>query len=253
MKDIQGQPDYRRINIKKVGVKNISYPVTVRDKARKTQQTVATFNMYVNLPHQFKGTHMSRFVEILNRFQGEINLKSFHRILEEMKARLQAEAAHLEITFPYFLKKSSGQAQSVGMNEYRCTMHGSLDKTDDLTLEIQVPISPPLPSQTGQGLPRSLGHWGRATIRLRFRHFIWIEDIIQLVEEVTSHDLCWPTSKTCATEYTLSVESITTALGRKLENQPAIAWFSVLVENLSQGYNTFASLEWSANNKMPVS
>jgi GTP cyclohydrolase IB len=95
MKDIQGQRDYRRINIKKVGVKNISYPVTVLDKARKTQKTVATVNMYVNLPHQFKGTHMSRFVEILNRFHGEINLESFHRILEEMKIKLQAEAAHM--------------------------------------------------------------------------------------------------------------------------------------------------------------
>jgi GTP cyclohydrolase I len=249
MKDIQGQRDYRRINIKKVGVKNISYPVTVLDKARKTQKTVATVNMYVNLPHQFKGTHMSRFVEILNRFHGEINLKSFHRILEEMKIKLQAEAAHLEITFPYFLQKSSAQSQSVGMKEYLCTMHGSLEKTDDLILEIQVPISPPLPAQSGQGLPRSLGHWGRATIRLRFKHFIWMEEIIQLVEEVTSPDLCWPTPETCM-EYTLSVESITTALGRKLENHPAIAWFSILVENLSQGYNTFASLEWQDGNNM---
>ncbi|MHB1380346.1 MAG: GTP cyclohydrolase, FolE2/MptA family, partial [Desulfurivibrionaceae bacterium] len=152
----------------------------------------------------------------------------------------------LEMTFPYFLQKSSGQAQAVGMKEYRCTMHGSLEKTDDLVLEIQVPISPPAPSQRGQGLPRSLGHWGRATIRLRFKHFIWIEEIIQLVEEVTSHDLCWPTAEACA-EYTLSVESITTALGRTLENHAAIAWFSVLVENLSQGYNTFASLEWQNN------
>ena len=232
-------------------MKNIRYPIVVRDRAKKSQHTVGMVNMYVDLPHQFKGTHMSRFVEILNRFHGEINLESFHRILEEMKIRLQAEASHMEITFPYFLKKASGQAQSVGMNEYRCTMHGSLDKTDDLILEIQVPISPPLPSQVDQGLPRSLGHWGRATIRLRFKNFIWIEDIIQLVEEVTSHDLCWPATETC-TEYTLSVESITTALGRKLENHPAIAWFSVLVENLSQGYNTFASLEWQDGNTMTV-
>ena len=252
MKDIQNQPDFRRINIQKVGVKNIIYPLTVLDKKNGTQKTVATVNMYVNLPHQFKGTHMSRFVEILNRFHGEINLKSFHRILEEMKVKLQAEAAHMEITFPYFLQKSSAQTQSVGMKEYRCTMHGSLDKTDDLTLEIQVPISPPLPSQIGQGLPRSLGHWGRATLRLRFKNFIWIEDIIQLVEEVTTHDLCWPTGDTC-TEYTLSVENITTALGRKLENHPAIARFSVLVENLSQGYNTFASLEWQDGDNIAAS
>jgi hypothetical protein len=105
MKDIQNLSDDRRINIRKVGVRRISYPVTVLDKARSIQKTVATVNMYVNLPHRFKGTHMSRFIEILNRFHGEINLKSFHRILQEMKDRLNAEAAHMEIEFPYFLQR----------------------------------------------------------------------------------------------------------------------------------------------------
>ncbi|MGV1099937.1 GTP cyclohydrolase, FolE2/MptA family [Thiovibrio sp. JS02] len=249
MKDIQGQRDYRRINIKKVGVKNISYPVTVLDKSQKTQKTVATVNMYVNLPHHFKGTHMSRFVEILNRFHGEINLKSFHLILEEMKARLQAEAAHMEIAFPYFLKRTSGEGKSVEIHEYPCRMHGSLQKTDDLILEVQVPISPPLPSQVNNGLPRSLGHWGRATIQLRFRHFIWIEEIITLVEEVTSHGLNWPVSES-GPELSLSVESLTQALGGKLEKHPEIRWFSVLVENLAQGYSTFASLEWPEQNTL---
>ncbi|MDP3696339.1 MAG: GTP cyclohydrolase, FolE2/MptA family, partial [Desulfocapsaceae bacterium] len=89
MKDIQSELDHRRINIKKVGVKTISYPITVLDKARKCQHTVATVNMYVNLPHRFMGTHMSRFVEILNRFHGQIDLESFHHILEEMKERLE--------------------------------------------------------------------------------------------------------------------------------------------------------------------
>ncbi|MEA2083844.1 MAG: GTP cyclohydrolase, FolE2/MptA family [Thermodesulfobacteriota bacterium] len=107
MKDIQNQPDDRRINIKKVGIKGISYPISVLDKKKKIQKTVATVNMYVNLPHLFKGTHMSRFIEILNRFHGDINLRSFRLILEEMKTKLKAEAAHIEIEFPYFLKKKT--------------------------------------------------------------------------------------------------------------------------------------------------
>lgn len=243
MKDIQGQRDHRRINIKKVGVKNISYPVTVLDKSQKIQKTVATVNMYVNLPHHFKGTHMSRFVEILNRFHGEINLKSFQVILEEMKAKLQAEASHMEIEFPYFLKKNAAQAGAVGIGEYRCRMHGAFEQSDDLILEIEVPIAPPLPAQGLGGLPRSLGHWGLAFIKLRFKHFIWIEDLIQMVEEVTSHNLCWPADPAC-NDASLSVESITKALGQKLATHPDIRWFSVLVENLAQGYSTFASLEW---------
>jgi GTP cyclohydrolase I len=107
MKDIQNQPDDRRINIKKVGIKGISYPISVLDKENKLQRTVGTVNMYVNLPHLFKGTHMSRFIEILNRFHGHINLRSFRLILEEMKTKLKAEAAHIEIEFPYFLKKKT--------------------------------------------------------------------------------------------------------------------------------------------------
>jgi len=77
MKDIQSQLDHRRINIKKVGVKDITYPIMLLDKAKKLQRTVANFNMYVNLPHRFKGTHMSRFVEILNQYHGEIDIKNF--------------------------------------------------------------------------------------------------------------------------------------------------------------------------------
>lgn len=241
MKDIQSQPDYRRISIKKVGVKDISYPVTVLDKANKVQKTVATVNMYVNLPHQFKGTHMSRFVEILNDFHGEIKLKSFHHILDEMKEKLQAEAAHLEIEFPYFLKKKRGPGRT-DMGEYICRMRGSLQKEKDLILEIEVPIAPPTPVQTDTGLPESLGLWGIATISLRFHHFIWIEDIISMVEEITTHDLQW--SFAAATSNTLSVEEIAKAIGDAITNHRDINWFSVTVENLSKGFSTFASLEW---------
>lgn len=244
MKDIQSQPDHRRINIRKVGVKNISYPITVLDKSQKFQKTVATVNMYVNLPHHFKGTHMSRFIEILNRFRGDISPKNFHLILEEMKNRLQAEAAHVEIEFPYFLKKTATHPNAVGLWKYQCKMHGSLQDVDDLILEIEVPISPPFPTQTANGMPRSLGHWGIADICLRFKQFFWIEDLIQLVEEVTAHNLSWSKSDSMPSDYNLSVEQIAKALGKKLAEQPDISWFSLQVENLSEGYSTFATLEW---------
>ena len=242
MKDIQSQPDHRRINMKKVGVKNISYPIKVLDKAKHHQSSVANVNMYVNLPHHFKGTHMSRFVEILNRFHGSINLKSFHTILEEMKNRLQAEDAHIEMEFPYFLKNESGLG-TVGINEYLCRMHGSLDQTDELTMHIQVPIYPPLASQAGNSLPRSLGRWGIADISFSFKHFIWIEDLIKMIEEVTLHNLDWSEIPCEAAERSLSVESITHAIGKKLAENNDISHFTVTVKNLAVGYNTFATLE----------
>ncbi len=243
MKDIQSQPDSRRINIKKVGVKDISYPITVLDKARTVQRTVARVNMYVNLPHQFKGTHMSRFVEILNRFHGDINLQSFHSILDAMKKRLQAEEAHMEIEFPFFLKHRECGAAMAGISEYSCRMHGSLDKIDDLILTVQVPISAPSPTQSSEGLPKSLGRWGVADVSLRFRHFIWIEELIEMVENITCHDLAWHDAQG-EEENSLSVEDMTKRLGKKIAAHPHIRWFSVTVENFSKNYSTFATLEW---------
>ena len=101
MADIQNKADTRKLEINKVGVKNIRYPIIVKDKQKGRQPTVASINMYVNLPHHFKGTHMSRFIEILNEFkQEEFSLKEIQNILLEMKSRLNAAAAHFEIEFP---------------------------------------------------------------------------------------------------------------------------------------------------------
>ncbi len=244
MKDIQNQRDNRRINIKKVGVKDISYPISVLDRENRIQRTVAKVNMYVNLPHQFKGTHMSRFIEILNQFHGDINLCSFRRILDETKSKLQAEAAHLEIEFPFFLKKKSPTSHTNHLSEYLCKLHGSLNQNEDLTLEIAVPISPPAPLQTECGLPESLGHWGVAKICVRFRHFIWMEELIEMVEAITSHDLRWAAVKDRIPENSLTVEKFAKDLADKLSGHPNISWCSITVENLSQGFSTFATIEW---------
>ena len=253
MKDIQSQLDHRRINIQKVGVKDITYPVMVLDKAKRLQRTVANFNMYVNLPHRFKGTHMSRFIEILNQFHGQFDIKNLRLILEEMKYRLDAESAHLEIEFPYFVKQETGHANAIGIGEYSCKMHGKLDDKYNLVLQISVPIAPPQHIQNGKGLPRSPGHWGNAVISIQYRNFIWIEDIILMVEEVirqnhkeqeqeVSKQL--PPVNLGQAEMMLSVEELAKALGRKFSSHNDILSFSVTVENLSQGYKTFAILDW---------
>jgi GTP cyclohydrolase I len=160
-----------------------------------------------------------------------------------MKEKLQAEEAHVEIEFPYFLKREGAQ-NTVGINKYLCRMHGSLDDTDDLTLNIQVPIYPPVPAQSGNSLPRSLGRWGVAEISLRFRHFIWIEDLIKMVEEVTAHNLNWSDPPCLEVDRCLSVERLAKAIGAKLSGHEDIRWFTVTVKNLAPGLNTFASLEW---------
>lgn len=105
--DVQGSPDTRHIAIDRVGIKAIRHPVLVADKDGGSQHTVAQFNMYVNLPHNFKGTHMSRFVEILNSHEREISVESFEEILRSMVSRLESDSGHIEMTFPYFVNKSA--------------------------------------------------------------------------------------------------------------------------------------------------
>jgi len=134
MKDIQNHKDYRNIDIDQVGVKGIRYPITVLDKDMGKQQTVAEINMYVALPRYYKGTHMSRFVEILNNHSRRISLQNFTTILQEMKDRLNAESAHMEITFPYFVNKAAPVTGVEGLMEYKCTFKGSLNKGSDLII-----------------------------------------------------------------------------------------------------------------------
>lgn len=240
MKDIQSLHDNRRINIRKVGVKTISYPVTVLDRKKQVQQTVATVNMYVNLPHSFKGTHMSRFVEILNRFHGEFNLQAFYLILQEMKKRLEAESAHLEIEFPYFLQQEN-EGDTIGGDRYMCRMHGSLQDAGDLVLEVEVPITSPGLQSPGGGLPRSMGRWGRARVAVRFHRFIWIEELISLVENALAESSGPPES----------VESVCELIGGFLARHPAVSWYQVVVENLAHGYSTFSSVSEDKRSARP--
>ncbi len=240
MKDIQSLSDSRRINIKKVGVKTVSYPITVLDKAENRQHTIATANMYVNLPHEFKGTHMSRFVEILNEIHGEITIHSFHRILEKMKVRLEAEASHLELDFPYFLKKKRN-GETLVLGNYKCSMHGSLGADDDLKLRVEVPISLPIVEKKKVSrLPGSMGNWGKADVSVRFRQFFWIEDIILLIEEAVGKEMDKLSSQV---RKILSVEELTRQVGAALDEIDAIKWFSVTVHNFGEDCSTFATLE----------
>lgn len=228
MKDIQNQHDSRRINIRKVGVKGVSYPVIVLDKAHRAQKTVATVNMYVNLPHQFKGTHMSRFVEILNGFHDRFTLSAYQRIMEEMKERLDAEAAHLEMSFPYFFTPNHNK--EVRLARYACRLYGSLADELDLIVAVDVPV----PVLSCAGAKSAPTMWGLATVAVRMQRLLWIEDLIALVEEALAD----------AVNQALTVENICTVIGAVLEKNDVVNWYKVLVKNTANGYAGFATREW---------
>lgn len=252
MEDIQNHKDYRNMDIDQVGVKGIRYPITVLDRDQGEQQTVAEINMYVNLPRYYKGTHMSRFVEILNEHSRRISLQNFSGILEEMKDRLNAESAHMEITFPYFISKNAPVTGANGLMEYTCTMKGSLNRGSDLVVGIHVPISTLCPCSKEISDFGAHNQRGEVRLHVRFRKFVWIEDLIRLVEETASSDVFsvlkredekYVTEK--AYENPMFVEDIVREIAVKLEKDPNITWFSVESENFESihNHNAYAYIE----------
>lgn len=252
MEDIQNHKDHRNIDIDQVGVKGIKYPITVLDKDQGEQQTVAEINMYVNLPRYYKGTHMSRFVEILNEHSRRISLQNFSGILEEMKKRLDAESAHMEITFPYFINKYAPVTGADGLMEYRCTFKGSVNKGSDLVIGIHVPISTLCPCSKEISDFGAHNQRGEVRLQLRFKKFVWIEDLIKLVEESASSDVYsvlkredekYVTEK--AYQNPMFVEDIVREIAVKLGNDPNITWFSVESENFESihNHNAYAYIE----------
>ena len=252
MQDIQNQKDHRNIAIDKVGVKDIRYPITVLDKATKTQQTVAMINMYVNLPKDFKGTHMSRLVEILNEHDRMISIKNFSEILSTMKERLNAESAHIEISFPYFIMKTSPVTKSQGLMEYQCTFKGSLNQGKDLAVIINVPITTLCPCSKEISEFGAHNQRGEVRLQVRFKRFVWIEDLIQLVEENASCDV-YSVLKREDEKYVTEraynnpkfVEDIVRDIAEKLQNDDNIVWFAVESENIESihNHNAYAYVE----------
>jgi GTP cyclohydrolase I len=244
MKDIQNHEDTRNIDIDQVGVKGIRYPITVLDKDMGQQQTVAKINMYVNLPRYYKGTHMSRFVEVLNEHSRRISLQNFSEILEEVKSRLNAESAHMEITFPYFINKAAPVSGAEGLMEYQCTFRGSLNHGKDLIVIIRVPISTLCPCSKEISDYGAHNQRGEVRLQVRFNKFVWIEDLIRLVEESASTDV-FSVLKREDEKYVTEkaynnpkfVEDIVRDIALKLNGDSNITWFAVESENFESIHN----------------
>lgn len=190
IEDVQNTPDVRRLAIDKVGIKSIRHPVRVKDKTGGVQHTVAMFNMYVHLPHNFKGTHMSRFVEILNMNEREISIESFETILREMVKRLEAESGHVEMTFPYFINKAAPISGVTSLLDYEVTFIGEIkDDQFNITVKVVVPVTSLCPCSkkiSNYGAHNQRSH---VTITACINDFIWVEDLIRIVEKQASSEL----------------------------------------------------------------
>ena len=188
--DVQGSADSRRIAIDKVGIKDIRHPVRVRDRSDGEQHTVANFNMYVYLPHNFKGTHMSRFVQILNGHEKEISVNSFKEMLREMAERLESKKGHIEMRFPYFVNKHAPVSGVESLLDYDVTFIGEIrDGRPTMYIKVVVPVTSLCPCSKAISAYGAHNQRSHVTVQIRNRGFIWIEEIIELIEQEASCEL----------------------------------------------------------------
>jgi len=246
MKDIQNRRDFRNIPIDKVGIKNLRYPITVLDRKNGYQHTIATINMYVDLPHEYKGTHMSRFVEMLHLLRSEVSLKKISIVLGQMKQHLNAASSEIEVTFPYFIEKKAPVSDAAGLLDYSCRFIGSSDAHDkiDLISEVIVPISSVCPCSKEISDVGAHNQRGEVRLKTRFKKFIWLEDMIEVVESAAScevYSVLKRVDEKQVTERGFSnpkfVEDIVRDIADLLKKDDNITWFSVSAENFESIHN----------------
>ncbi len=252
--DVQAGADERNVRIDKVGVKDIRYPITVMDRSKEAQQTIGTVNMYVDLPHQFKGTHMSRFLEILNEYSGGMSVERLPEILGKMRARLEAETAHFEVTFTYFMEKKAPITGAVGMMAYECGFEASSGKNEDFVLKVGVPVATLCPCSKEISTRGAHNQRGLVEVKARFEGQLWIEELVEVVEAAASCDL-YPVLKREDEKFVTEkafdnprfVEDIVREVALRLRKDGRILWFQVGVENFESihSHNAFAFLEES--------
>ena len=243
--DIQSSEDGRRIDIDRVGIKDIRHPVVVRDRSGREQHTVATFNMYVGLPHRFKGTHMSRFVEILNLQEYEITVQSFKRMVVEMTELLDARVGRIEMKFPYFVTKAAPVSKVKSLLDYEVSFVGQIqDGLPSIEVKVVVPITTLCPCSKNISDYGAHNQRSHVTLSARIRDFVWIEEFIDVVEEVASCELYgllkrpdekYVTEK--AYDNPKFVEDIVRDVALKMNSDERIAAYTIESENFESIHN----------------
>jgi GTP cyclohydrolase I len=245
IEDVQSTVDKRHLDIDKVGIKDIRHPIIVKDKTGGEQHTIANFNMYVHLPHNFKGTHMSRFVEILNENDRAISVESFEKILRKMLTRLESEACDLEMTFPYFINKSAPISGVKSLLDYEVSFIGQIiDAKFINTTKVVIPVTSLCPCSkkiSDYGAHNQRSH---VTVTVVTNDFIWIEDIIDIVEKQASSELYGllkrPDEKFVterAYDNPKFVEDMVRDIAKKLKENKKIDSFIVESENFESIHN----------------
>ena len=252
--DTQNEPDDRNIAIDRVGVKALRFPVEVVDKGGEVQRTVATVALAVDLPHHYKGTHMSRFVETLNAHGTSLDVRSMAGLPRELLERLDARRAHVELQFPFFRAKKAPVTGKVGLVDYevRFEVEAEKDGGVDFVVTVIVPVSTLCPCSKAISERGAHNQRGVVTYSVRFQEPVWIEDLITLVERSASCELYSLLKRPDEKEVTeraydnpVFVEDLVRNIAARSNAHDNITWYRVEAENYESihNHNAYAVVE----------
>jgi GTP cyclohydrolase I len=251
--DTQNLPDNREVAIDRVGVTHVRFPIQVRDKAHTLQNTVARVSLTVDLPHHFKGTHMSRFIEVLNEHGSVIHVDNIKAILHHLRKRLDSRQAHVEFEFPFFIEKRAPVTGAVGLVDYTVRLTATAhDRKTDFMLTVIVPVTTLCPCSKAISDQGAHNQRGQVTFAVRFSILIWIEELIAMVESCASSELYSllkrPDEKAVterAYDRPVFVEDLVRNIAVKANGDPRITWYRVEAENFESihNHNAYAMVE----------
>jgi GTP cyclohydrolase I len=251
--DKQSERDYRELRIDKVGVRGLRFPIQVRDKEHSVQNTVATIGMFVDLPKEFKGTHMSRFLEVLNAHGNVIHVENITDILYAMQAKFHAATSHLEIEFPYFMVKRAPVTGMESLMDYRARFDAAaFHKEIDFVLTVKAMVTTLCPCSKAIAAYGAHNQRGEVTVQIRSRKAVWIEDLIAIIESCASSELYALLKRQDekavterAYENPVFVEDLVRNVALKLNAHPEVTWYKVEAENHESihNHNAYACIE----------
>lgn len=253
LKDTQSERDDRQLPIDRVGVRSLRFPLRIRDRDSALQHTVATVSLAVDLPHHYKGTHMSRFVEVLHAHGSELTVDTIAGMPMELIKKLHADKAHVEFRFPYFRAKKAPVSGAEGLLDYGVVFEVNADKdSSDFVLTVEVPVTTLCPCSKAISARGAHNQRGIVTLAVRFSEPVWIEDLIELVEASASAQLYSllkrPDEKfvtEAAYDNPVFVEDLVRNVAQKVKSHPRITWFRVEAENFESihNHNAWAMIE----------
>ncbi len=250
--DIQSLHDDRNIPLDRAGIKGLLWPITVLDRKNGKQTTVATVNMYVNLPHNFRGTHLSRFVEVLNDYRDCEWIDCTGDILKTLLENLDADEAHMEIEFPYFIEKESPVTKQTSLMAYTCRFMASYQNGEDVILCVSVPVITLCPCSKEISSYSAHNQRCIVSVQIRYRDFVWIEEIVELVESSASGSLYSilkrPDEKYIterAYNNPMFVEDVVREVAIKLNTMERVTWYVVDADSQESihNHNAYARVE----------